>query len=72
MLRGVQLPGWVDNPRTRVFKAATGQRPHRYLTQRRIERALLLLVRYFPVAEIGHRVGFYVLLELIKLYCYIF
>ena len=26
----------------RAFKAATGQPPHRYLTQRRIERALLL------------------------------
>ena len=44
----------------RVFKAATGESPHRYVTQRRMERAKVLLnVTKFPVAEIAYRVGFY-------------
>lgn len=44
----------------RVFKAATGDSPHRYVTQRRMERAKVLLdVTKFPVAEIAYRVGFY-------------
>ncbi|AFY57105.1 DNA-binding domain-containing protein, AraC-type [Rivularia sp. PCC 7116] len=44
----------------RVFKAATGESPHRYVTQRRMERAKVLLeVTKFPVAEVAYRVGFY-------------
>ncbi len=44
----------------RVFKAAIGESPHRYVTQRRMERAKVLLeVTKFPVAEIAYRVGFY-------------
>lgn len=43
----------------RVFKAAIGQSPYRYVTQRRIERAKLLLsVTRLPVAEVAERVGF--------------
>lgn len=43
----------------RAFKAATGQSPHRYVTQRRIERAKLLLsVTRLAVAEVANRVGF--------------
>jgi AraC family transcriptional regulator len=43
----------------RAFKAATGQPPHRYLTQRRMERAKILLsVTRLPVAEVANRVGF--------------
>jgi AraC family transcriptional regulator len=42
-----------------AFKAATGQPPHRYLTQRRMERAKILLsVTRLPVAEVANRVGF--------------
>lgn len=43
----------------RTFKAATGNSPHRYLTQRRIERAKVLLgVTKLSVAEIAYSVGF--------------
>lgn len=43
----------------RAFKAATGETPHKYLTQRRIERAkVLLTVTKLPVAEVAYRVGF--------------
>ncbi|BAY81710.1 AraC family transcriptional regulator [Calothrix parasitica NIES-267] len=43
----------------RVFKAAIGESPHRYVTQRRMERAKILLeVTKFPVVEIAYRVGF--------------
>lgn len=43
----------------RSFKAATGESPHRYLTQRRIERAKVFLsVTQLSVAEICDRVGF--------------
>jgi AraC family transcriptional regulator len=43
----------------RAFKAATGETPHKYLTQRRIERAkLLLTVTKLPIAEVAYRVGF--------------
>lgn len=44
----------------RVFKTTTGESPHRYLTQRRIERAKVLLsVTRLAVAEVAYRVGFY-------------
>lgn len=44
----------------RSFKTATGQPPHRYLTQRRMERAKVLLsVTRLSVAEVAYRVGFY-------------
>lgn len=44
----------------RAFKTATGESPYRYLTQRRIERAKILLsVTRLAVAEVAHRVGFY-------------
>ena len=43
----------------RSFKAATGESPHRYVTQQRIERAKVFLsVTQLAVAEIGDRVGF--------------
>lgn len=43
----------------RAFKAATGTPPHRYLTQRRLERAKVLLeVTRLSVAEVAYRVGF--------------
>lgn len=43
----------------RAFKAATGETPHKYLTQRRIERAKMLLnVTKLPVAEVAYQVGF--------------
>ena len=43
----------------RAFKAATGTPPHRYLTQRRIERAKVLLgVTKLSVAEVAYSVGF--------------
>ena len=41
------------------FRAATGQRPHEYLLQRRIERAQdLLVASRLPLAEIAFDVGF--------------
>jgi AraC family transcriptional regulator len=44
----------------RAFKTATGESPHRYLTQRRIERAKVLLsVTRLAIAEVAYRVGFY-------------
>jgi AraC family transcriptional regulator len=43
----------------RLFKASTGEAPYRYITQRRIERAKVLLsVTALSVAEIAYRVGF--------------
>lgn len=43
----------------RAFKTATGESPHRYLTQRRIERAKILLsVTRLAVSEVANRVGF--------------
>jgi AraC family transcriptional regulator len=43
----------------RLFKAAMGETPYRYITQRRIERAKVLLsVTQLSVAEIAYRVGF--------------
>lgn len=43
----------------RLFKATTGEAPYRYITQRRIERAKVLLsVTQFSVAEVAYRVGF--------------
>ena len=43
----------------RAFKAATGTAPHRYLTDRRIERAKALIARgELPLTEIAHRCGF--------------
>jgi len=41
------------------FRAATGQRPHDYLLQLRIERAReLLLTSRLPLVEIAFEVGF--------------
>ena len=38
----------------RVFKAATNESPHGYVTKRRMERAKILLeVTKFPVAEVA-------------------
>jgi AraC family transcriptional regulator len=43
----------------RAFKAATGEPPHRYIMQRRIERAKVLLsVKQFSVAEVSYQTGF--------------
>lgn len=43
----------------RAFKAATGETPHKYLTQRRMERAkVLLTVTKLAIAEVAYRVGF--------------
>jgi AraC family transcriptional regulator len=43
----------------RAFKRSTGLPPHRYLTERRIERARLLLVRSdLPLADVAVRCGF--------------
>ncbi len=43
----------------RSFKAAMGESPYRYVTQRRIERAkVFLAVTQLSVAEISERVGF--------------
>jgi AraC family transcriptional regulator len=43
----------------RAFKAAIGEPPHRYITQRRLEQAKVLLgVTQLSVAEIAYRVGF--------------
>ena len=44
---------------SRAFKQSFNMPPHRYLTNRRIERAKSLLVeRKLSVTEIGHEVGF--------------
>lgn len=43
----------------RAFKAATGETPHQYLIQRRLERAkVLLTVTQLASAEVAYRVGF--------------
>jgi AraC family transcriptional regulator len=43
----------------RAFKRSTGLPPHRYLTERRIERARLLLLRSdLPLADVAVRCGF--------------
>jgi AraC family transcriptional regulator len=43
----------------RAFKAAIGEPPHRYITNRRLEQAkVLLAVTQLSVAEIAYRVGF--------------
>ena len=43
----------------RAFKAATGQSPHRYTTDRRVERAKALMAqRRLSLAEISHQCGF--------------
>lgn len=43
----------------RLFKASIGETPYRYITQRRIERAKVLLsVTQLAIAEIAYRVGF--------------
>ncbi|MFM7603546.1 MAG: helix-turn-helix domain-containing protein [Pseudanabaena sp.] len=43
----------------RAFKAAIGESPHRYITQRRIERAKILLsMTRISNAEIAYQVGF--------------
>lgn len=43
----------------RAFKAATGETPHKYLIQRRMERAkVLLTVTQLAIAEVAYRVGF--------------
>jgi AraC family transcriptional regulator len=43
----------------RAFKSATGETPHKYLIQRRMERAkVLLTVTQLAIAEVAYRVGF--------------
>lgn len=43
----------------RAFKAAVGEPPHRYIMQRRIERAkVLLAATRLSVAEVSHQTGF--------------
>jgi AraC family transcriptional regulator len=43
----------------RAFKRSTGLPPHRYLTERRIERARLLLMHSdLPLADVAVRCGF--------------
>jgi AraC family transcriptional regulator len=43
----------------RAFKAAIGESPHRYIMQRRIERAKLLLsIAQLSVAEVAYQTGF--------------
>ena len=43
----------------RAFKAAVGESPHRYIMQRRIERAKVMLsVTRMSVAEISYQTGF--------------
>lgn len=43
----------------RAFKTATGETPHKYLTQRRIERAkVFLTVTKLAIAEVAYQVGF--------------
>jgi len=42
----------------RAFKAAIGETPHKYLIQRRIERAKVPDVTKLPVAEVAYRVDF--------------
>ncbi len=43
----------------RAFKAAIGETPHKYLIQRRMERAkVLLTVTQLAIAEVAYRVGF--------------
>jgi AraC family transcriptional regulator len=43
----------------RAFKSATGESPHRYIMQRRLERAKVLLgVAQLTVAEVAYQVGF--------------
>jgi AraC family transcriptional regulator len=45
---------------SRAFKRATGRTPHRYVVERRVERARLLLERGgLPIAEVAREVGFY-------------
>lgn len=43
---------------TRAFRAATGQSPHQYLLQRRVEHAQLLIRRGLPLAEVAAQCGF--------------
>jgi|SRR5690349_14806776 len=44
----------------RAFRAATGQTPHQYVRDRRIDRAKTLLVTTpLPVTEICARIGFH-------------
>lgn len=44
---------------SRAFKSATGTAPHRFVIERRIERAkLLLATRELPLAEIAYATGF--------------
>jgi AraC family transcriptional regulator len=44
---------------SRAFKSATGVSPHRYLTQRRVERAKMLIADTgTPLADIALAVGF--------------
>lgn len=52
---------------SRAFKAATGIAPHRYLTNRRIERAKTLIGKgKLPFAEIANKCGFASLPHLIR------
>ncbi|MFI7102264.1 helix-turn-helix domain-containing protein [Streptomyces sp. NPDC050161] len=53
------VAGVSESHFTRVFKASTGQSPHRYVTQRRVAHARRELVRTSrPIAEIAAEAGF--------------
>lgn len=44
---------------TRMFKAAVGDPPHRYVSRRRLEKAMAMLaIGRLPLCEIAHRSGF--------------
>jgi len=42
----------------RAFKSATGETPHRWLIQQRVQKAKDLLLGYLPIAEIALECGF--------------
>jgi AraC family transcriptional regulator len=53
------VAGLSHNHFAQAFKAAMGRPPHRYLTERRVQRAReLLRDPRIPIAEIAHAVGF--------------
>lgn len=43
---------------TRAFREATGQSPHQYLLQRRVDHAKRLILRGYPLAEVALQCGF--------------
>lgn len=54
-----RLAGLSENQFRRVFRSATGRGPHRWLTERRVERAQMLLrERRMSIAEVALAVGY--------------